>query len=146
MNETIERRNKNVKKEIRMSIVSWIAFLGCGTSSVGAKDIPDSPNFDIIVARATGRFSMSISAHTIRSADTPFPLESGETVTISATYTPSNASVDFGLYGPDGVFRYIPINNGVISRTIRIEQRGNYTFAIRNNSSQPIHVSGYVNY
>ena len=135
-----------LKRKLGCLLLAGLLFLGCGTSSVGAKDIPDSPNFDIIVARATGRFSMSISAHTIRSADTPFPLESGETVTISATYTPSNASVDFGLYGPDGVFRYIPINNGVITRTIRIEQRGNYTFAIRNNSSQPIHVSGYVNY
>ena len=118
-----------LKRKLGCLLLAGLLFLGCGTSSVGAKDIPDSPNFDIIVARATGRFSMSISAHTIRSADTPF-----------------NASVDFGLYGPDGVFRYIPINNGVISRTIRIEQRGNYTFAIRNNSSQPIHVSGYVNY
>ena len=127
-------------------ILSAILVLGCGTISVGAKTLTHAPNSNEIVTRATGRFSMSVPAHTIRQADSSFPMEYNETITISATYTPSNASVDFGLYGPDGVFRYVTVNNGMISQTIRIDQRGNYTFAIRNNSSQPIHVSGYVNY
>lgn len=135
-----------LKRKIGCLMLAGMLLFGCGTSTVGAKEISYNPNVDEIVMRATGRFNMSISAHTIRSADSSFPMESGETITISATYTPSNASVDFGLYGPDGVFRYISVNNGVISRTIRIDQRGNYTFAIRNNSSQPIYVSGYVNY
>lgn len=85
-------------------ILSAILVLGCGTTSVGAKTLTHTPNSNVIVTRATGWFSMSVPAHTIRQADSSFPMEYNETITISATYTPSNASVDFWLYGPDGVF------------------------------------------
>lgn len=133
-------------KKIVCCVLSALLLLGSGICSVSGKTPTVNPNSSEIVTRATGRFSMSVPARTIRSADSSFPMEYNETITISATYTPSNASVDFGLYGPDGVFRYVTVNNGMISQTIRIDQGGNYTFAIRNNSSQPIHVSGYVNY
>lgn len=52
-------------------------------------------------------------------------MEAGETITVSATYTPRSASVD---------------------KTIRVNQRGDYTLAIRNNSSNTVSVSGFVNY
>ena len=101
---------------------------------------------DMTIARATGRFSMDVSANTIRKASSSFPLEVGEVVTIKASYSPFSANVDFGLIAPNGRFYYITITNGSIDRAIEVTERGNYTFAVRNNSSFEVNVSGYVNY
>ena len=73
-------------------------------------------------------------------------MDVGETVTIDATYSPRSASVDFGLIAPDGLFYPVRGQNGSINKTIEIVERGNYTFAIRNNSNVNISVSGYVKY
>lgn len=73
-------------------------------------------------------------------------MEAGETVTIKAAYTPMDASVDVGLVDSDGAFHYFNVKNGSIDKTIRIETRGNYKLAIRNNSGNVISVSGYVKY
>lgn len=73
-------------------------------------------------------------------------LEYGETVTITASYSPASASVDFGLIDSDGVFYPVRGSNGSINQTIRIDLRGTYTFAVRNNSSYKVSVSGFVNY
>ena len=100
---------------------------------------------DIFTARASGKFSMEVPADTIVKASSSFPLEAGETVRINASYSP-DGSVDFGLIDSDGVFHYLNVTNGSIDRTILIEEKGNYTFAVRNNSSKTISVSGYVNY
>lgn len=61
-------------------------------------------------------------------------------------YTPASASMDFGLIDSDGTFYPVRANNGSINQTIRIDLRGNYTFAIRNNSSYTVNVFGFVNY
>lgn len=79
-------------------------------------------------------------------ASSSFPMEYGETVTITASYTPASASMDFGLIDSDGTFYPVRANNGSINQTIRIDLRGNYTFAIRNNSSYTVNVFGFVNY
>ena len=73
-------------------------------------------------------------------------IEAGETVTIKATYTPFSASVDFGLIAPDGYFYYLNSDDGSFDETIKVDERGNYTFAVQNNSSKAVSVSGYVNY
>ena len=67
-------------------------------------------------------------------------------MTIEANYSPWSASVDFGLIAPDGLFYPVRGQNGSINKTIEIVERGNYIFAIRNNSSVEISVSGYVKY
>lgn len=97
------------------------------------------------IGQATGRFSMDVPANTTRQANTSFPLEAGETVRINASYTP-NVSVDFGLIDEDGIFHFLTVTSGSIDKTIRIAERGNYTFAVRNNASVVISVSGYVTY
>lgn len=99
-----------------------------------------------VAVRATGRFNMDVPGGTIVKANSSFPLETGETVTIKASYTPFSASVDFGLIAPDGYFYYINVKNGSVDETIKVDERGNYTFAVMNNSSETISVSGYVNY
>lgn len=98
------------------------------------------------VERASGKFSMDISAGTMATTDSTLPLEVGETVTIKASYSPFSASVDFGLIDSDGIFHYLNVTNGSIDKAILISERGNYTFAIRNNSSSTVNVSGYINY
>lgn len=75
-----------------------------------------------------------------------FSLAAGERVTINASYFPTDAKVDFGLVDSDGIFHYVSVSNGTINQTIRISEQGNYTFAIRNNSSYTVNVSGFVNY
>lgn len=79
-------------------------------------------------------------------ASTSFPMEYGETVTITASYSPASASVDFGLIDSDGLFYPVRGSNGSINQTIRIDLRGTYTFAVRNNSNYKVSVSGFVNY
>lgn len=96
--------------------------------------------------RASGKFDFDIPAKTLMKASSSFPMEYGETVTITASYTPASASMDFGLIDSDGTFYPVRANNGSINQTIRIDLRGNYTFAIRNNSSYTVNVFGFVNY
>lgn len=107
------------------------------------KDFNESEN---VIMRASGSFNMSISAYGKAIADKQLPLEAGETVRIYATYSPDNVSVDFGLIDSDGVFHYIGVSDGSIDETIEINERGNYTLAIRNNSGKAIQVSGFVKY
>ena len=87
-----------------------------------------------------------IAPGTMAQADRNFYLEAGETVTINCSYTPFNASVDFGLIIPDGNFRHANRTNGSINKEIKIYSRGSYRLAIRNNSGRTVYVSGYVNY
>lgn len=51
-----------------------------------------------------------------------------------------------GVTTEDGVFHFLSVDSGSFDRTITVSERGNYTFAVRNNSSKTINVSGYVNY
>lgn len=98
------------------------------------------------VTRATSKFDIQVPGDATMSASSSFPLEAGETVTINAVYSPRSASVDFGLIAPDGLFHYINTTDGNIDKTIRVDERGSYTFAVRNNSSDTISVVGFVNY
>ena len=73
-------------------------------------------------------------------------MEAGETVTIKASYSPFDASVDFGLIDSDGVFHYLNTDEGNFNKTIEIKESGHYTLAVQNNSPNTISVSGYVSY
>lgn len=78
-------------------------------------------------------------------AKTSFPLESGEIVTINATYSPLDADVDLDWLMRKA--RYTTFRkNGSFSKSIEISVRGNYTFAVRNNSNVSVDVTGFVNY
>lgn len=95
--------------------------------------------------RASGSFDWSIKSGTLMKSNQKLPLAADETVTITASYIPSDASVDFGLLSEDGYFYYINVNKGSIDKTIRVEERGNYMLAVRNNSDDTVSVVGYVN-
>lgn len=96
--------------------------------------------------RASGRFSITVKVGDVRKADTSFPLEKGDTVRIKASYAPADATVNFGLTGPDNQFYYIPVSTGAIDETIEVNQHGYYTLTIENTSDSDVTVNGYVNY
>ena len=78
--------------------------------------------------------------------DTSFTMSAGETVRIRASYSPENASMDFGLVDSEGVYHYINTKTGNIDKTIEIPENGDYTLAIRNNSNTSVKVTGIVRY
>ena len=119
-----------------------VGYLGVNARAVQLSDREVS----MVIERASGRFSMDVYAHEVVAADTSFPLEAGETVTINASYSPLSANVDFGLIAPDGLFYSVNATNGSINKTIRVKERGYYTLAVRNNSDFDVSVSGFVVY
>lgn len=133
------------RKKVSSLLLALILAMSCMSVSAETTDYVEQEN-EIIVARATGRFTMDVPAHTSKQASSSFPLEVGEVVTIKASYSPFSANVDFGLIAPNGRFYYVTVTDGSIDQAIEITERGYYTFAVRNNSSYSINVSGYVNY
>lgn len=95
---------------------------------------------------ASGKFDITIAAGESRNAGTKFPMEAGEVVNINAVYSPASADIEFGLVDENGIFYHGSGENGVFSETIEISQRGNYIFAVKNNSEVSVAISGYVNY
>ena len=117
----------------------------------GAIDVDESASVisgaeSAIGVFASGAFNMSVAPYGRSQANTTFPLEAGETVGISAVYSPSDASMDFGLIDSNGVFHYFTVAGGSVERTLRISESGHYTLAVRNNSGNTVRISGFVNY
>lgn len=125
-----------------------VSIVGCLCMNVGAVDISASNNAyeENAITRASGAFNMTVGAYKRTAADTDFPLAAGETVHIRANYAPEDASMDFGLIDPEGIFHYITVTTGSIDVSIEVPENGNYTLAIRNNSGTTVKVSGFVNY
>ena len=119
-------------------VVAISIVFGC-VGMVAAEDVPKVA----AVERATGSFKTTVKPGVIAKRTTKLPLEAGEEVTIKAPYS---VSVDVGLIDSDGIFHFITVSDGIIDEKIAVTERGNYTFAIRNNGSVDIEVSGYVNY
>lgn len=135
------------------TLLACVSLVSCISVHASAATV-ENQNFVLLiedlssassVLRASGSFNLKISAKSKVRAGTSFPLEAGETVRINASYSP-DASLDFGLIGPDQKYHYVTVTQGNIDKTIRVNQRGNYTLQIRNNSSVSVSVSGYVNY
>ena len=133
-----------MKKQLSLALACALV-LSCLWVSAGAAEV-SAPEPELVVARATGRFSEDIPANTAIQTSVKLPLEYGEVVTIKASYSPFSADVDFGLVDSDGLFHYVNVTDGSVDISIEVDQRGTYTFAIRNNSSFSISVSGYINY
>lgn len=99
-----------------------------------------------MIARSTKSISGTVAAysHSI-STEKIFLVERG-IVTINCSYTPVAASMDFGIIAPDGYFYFLNVEGGSTNRSIRVNQSGSYSLAIRNNSSHVVTVVGFVNY
>ena len=76
-------------------LFACIAIFSCIPAQAAAADIGEQAA-EIAEPRATGEFDFEISAKSMRKASTSFPMEYGETVTITASYSPASAGVDFG--------------------------------------------------
>lgn len=126
-------------------LMACVLSVACFGMNAGAVD-SGAQEPEIFVSRASGRFSMDIPGGALVTADQDFPMEAGETVTIKASYSPFDASVDFGLIDSDGVFHYLNTDEGTFNKTIEIKESGYYTLAVQNNSPNTISVSGYVSY
>lgn len=100
----------------------------------------------LIESRASETYFISIPARSALKASSSFSMAAKETITIDATYSPSTAELDVGLIYADGSFHYFTATGGRISKTIRMEEAGTYTLAIRNNAAYKVTVSGSVNY
>lgn len=124
-------------------MLSLALVASCLCINSGAIEITEQEE-SLVVMRASGKFEMDVPGHKLVKAKTSFPLEAGEQVTIKATYSPFDADVDFGLITEDGIFHFLSVDSGSFDKTITVSERGNYTFAVRNNSSKTISVSGYV--
>lgn len=132
-------------KKVFCLLLSGVLAFGCLAMDAGAVQTEAEAN-TLVIERASGQFSVDVSKQSTFTADSDFFLDAGETVTIKATYTPRSAGVDFGLIAPDGLFYSLPGQRGSFSETFKVDQRGYYTLAIRNNSSSTVSVSGTVTY
>lgn len=136
-----------MKKAVSLVLVCILLIGYTGYFCIDVNAVEVSPSFDgFIDTRASGQFDTSVSADSVKRTGNQFQMLPGETVSIIASYSPSSADVDFGLLDSDGVFYYVSAQDGSIDTSIEVSERGTYSFAIRNNSSKTINVSGYVNY
>lgn len=152
-------------KRFSSSIVIFALIIGClqtNANAIGEKIVgptcletlaqepvnlsPPQTEDTGIVPYASASLDTTVPANTMVAASQSFPLDANETVTINCSYHPASASVNFGLIAPNGLFYYVNSTNGSINRTVQVSERGNYTLAVKNLSSNSIQVVGFVDY
>lgn len=137
-------------KRVFRSMLTCCVAVGCLLVTCSAHEISTTPETSVqvetIEPRATDRFSVVVPAASALQASNAFSLDKGETVTISAEYTPTNASVDIGLLDEGGKYTYVNSTDGSISGKISVSSTGKYVLVVRNNSSKAITISGTVRY
>lgn len=129
-------------------VLTGAVMIGCLCTGTGAVDESNVVSYSFettgtAITRATGNLDWTIEANGTVVADTSFTMSAGETVWIRANYSPENASLDFGLVDSNEKFHYINVTTGSIDKTIEIPENGDYTLAIRNNSSKSVTVPLY---
>ena len=131
----------------RICCRALVVMMLLGSLCIHAWAIVPANTFSLIQTRASGHFTVEIEANSTAKSTSDFPLSAGETVRIDAIFSPEGANLDVGLIAPDGYYYYLNINGGGdIDKTIRVDDRGNYTLQIRNNSDAPVVVTGFVYY
>lgn len=145
------RREVKEMRRLLCMVLTGAVMIGCLCTGTGAVDESNvvSKEYETTgtaITRATGNLDWTIKANGTVVADTSFTMSAGETVRIRANYSPENASLDFGLVDSNEKFHYINVTTGSIDKTIEIPENGDYTLAIRNNSSKSVKVTGIVTY
>ena len=118
-----------------------IGLLGITGSAVDKENL-QATSFS--VQRATNQFNFKIPGNTWMKADKMISLAPKDSVNINVSYAPGSASLDFGLIDSNGIYHYINATDGSVNHTIQIDEWGNYTLVIRNNSSYTVNVSGFL--
>lgn len=106
---------------------------------------PSTVIYDGTAPLTTGSVNTDIYPFSTK-AISQISLKSGDALTFNCSYSPSSASMDFGVIASSGQFYYVNVKGGSINQAIRISQTGSYAVAIRNNSSQTVRVVGFVDY
>lgn len=117
-----------------------------GSTGVSAASSEEALMEELLAARTVGSVKFAVSAGASACADNSLTLEAGETVNINCPFSPLRARLDFGLIAPDGTFYYKSATGGTINFTIEVPEDGDYTFAVRNRSSDDVWVLGFVTY
>ena len=107
-----------------------------------AVECPEDGIMPMADASAGGLYS----PHSISYVTSFIDFNVNDVITFNCSYSPSPASVDFGVITSSGKFYSINVKEGSINQAIRINQAGSYAVAIRNNSSQTVSVVGFVEY
>ena len=136
------------------SMMVWILGIPAGASGTAtpaagleAQPCEAAALQEQIVPLSVAALDVEIPVGKLAKASSDFYLEAGEAVQIIVGYSPKSASMDFGLIAPDGLFHYVRTDVGNLDKTIRVNERGCYTFAMRNNSSlDTVRVQGFVYY
>ena len=119
------------------------AIMGSVSNFTMAASGNGSNNAGVYATRSI-RFDIQPNAGAVSSSI--MPLEVGETVVITAGYTPFSANLEVGIVDSDGQFYYTTFTGGNVDMEIIITKRGDYKLAVYNNSSALVSMSGYVNY
>ncbi len=122
--------------------VGVVLALALVISSLGASAIAAEPV--TAIERASGWFNEDVSAGKTKKLGTGISMAAGDVVNFNASYGPRSANVDFGLVDSNNVFTFISATNGSIDAGVAAPSNGTFTPAIRNNSSDSIHVSGII--
>lgn len=96
------------------------------------------------IEKASGWFNTDVSAGKVVKIGGGISMAAGDVINFNASYAPRGASVDFGLLDSNNVFTYINETSGSIDAGVAAPANGTFTPAIRNNSSDSIHVSGII--
>jgi len=127
--------------EIHSDII-WLEDIKCELMDPSAL----SSGKEITMPQSTGSINANVSPQSVRCVGQAISFVADDTVTFNCSYSPSSASLDFGVIASNGKFYYINVKGGSINQSIRISESGSYSVAIRNNSSQTVRVVGFVNY
>ena len=134
-----------MKMRKRLSLMLALALVtGSFVSSTTAVESQISSEPVSAIERASGWFSETVSAGKTKKLGSGISLRVGEIVNFDASYSPSDASVDFGIVDSSNVFYYINSTTGSVDGDVAIPVTGSYTPAIRNNSSGSISVAGII--
>ncbi len=137
----------NFKKIIASALTIALSICVLFSSNVFAAGTADrSTVASPMVSDATGRFDIDLEPGQFLKANQTFFLEAWETIEIRAIYTPVSADISFGVISSDDIFFSLPGENGAFIKALTVDERDEYTFAIRNNSSVTVSVSGVINY
>ena len=71
-----------------------------------------------------------------------FTANSGQTISISSSFAPTNQNVNIGIIEPDGTMRYL-LRSGSAAHTFSLDQTGSYRVFVRNRGTATVTASGY---
>lgn len=139
-----------LKKKLTLILACVVSICCLNVGAVATETLGDNSIIEITQGpmRASKTFEVTVNAHGNANANVKdaFSMETGETVRIRGTYSPEDASMDFGLIDSAGVFHYVNVKDGSIDQTFKISESDNYRLGIRNNSGEVVKVSGFVRY